>query len=118
MSAGKYNIEIEKKATYTRDFVLYSTYISAGNVGNVPIDLTGASVAAKIKRRAGDATALISFTAVVVDAENGVFRLSLTAAQTAALAFDVGVYDVLITFPSGNVEKFIEGNVVLGKTVT
>lgn len=118
MSAGKYNIEIEKKATFSRDFVVYSTYISAGNVGNVPLDLTGATVSAKIKRKVTDSAALISFTAAVVDAAAGTFRLSLTAAQTASLAFDVGVYDVLITFPSGTVVKFIEGNVVLGKTVS
>lgn len=118
MSAGKYNIEIEKKATFTRDFTLYSTYISAGNAGNVKLDLTGATVAAKIKRKASDAAALATFSTAVVDAEEGIFRISLSAAQTAALNFDVGVYDVLITFPSGVVEKFIEGNVVLGKTVT
>jgi hypothetical protein len=120
MSAGKHNILVEKKVTFRKVFTLYSTYISEGNVGNVPIDLTSATVAAKIRKKVTDSSVVATFTcALMTDGTDGAFKIELSAAQTAALSgFDVGVYDVLVTFPSGDVVKYIEGTVVLDKTVT
>lgn len=118
MAAAKHNIIIEKKATFTKDFQLFSTYLGKDNVGNVAINLTGATVACKIKKKITDSAAVITMDTAIVNALQGRFRISLSAAQTASLSFDTGVYDILVTFPSGTVEKFIEGTVVLDRTVS
>jgi hypothetical protein len=119
MAAGKYNIIIEKKATFRKVFTLYTTYLGEGNAGNVPLNLENASITAKIKKKETDASAVITFTSgLVSDGTDGKFKIELSAAQTAALAFEVGVYDVLVTFPTGDVVKYVEGNVVLDKTVS
>lgn len=117
MSAGKYNIEVEKKATFSKTLQLFSTYISAGNVDNVPLNLTGATITAAIKRSINDAAIKIAFTCTIVDAALGKFNISLSAAQTAALDIDKGVWDVRIVFPSGAAERPVEGTVAVSKGV-
>ena len=118
MAAGKYNIIIQKKATFARKFKIYTTYVAEGSADNVPVDLTGCTVSSKIKRKVDDTSAIITFDTAVTDAENGEFELRLTAAQTASLSFDRGVYDVLVTYADTTVDKVLEGTVVLDRTVT
>lgn len=117
MSAGKYNIEIEKKATFAKTLQLFSTYLGAGNAGNVPLNLTGATVTAAIKKSINDAAIKIAFTCTIVDASLGKFKIELSAAQTAALDIDKGVWDVRVVFASGAAERPVEGNVVVSKGV-
>jgi hypothetical protein len=130
MAAGKRNIVIEKKATFRQVDVLYSgtpTKLNptAADVAQdvaddvlVPVDLTGATVSAKVKRQASDASPVIAMTAAVTDAAGGEYTLSLTASQTASLAISQGVYDVLVTFPSGEALKVIEGTVRVDATAS
>lgn len=115
MSAGKYNIEIEKKATYNKVFTYYASYTSATD--NVPYDLTGCTIVAAIKKAITDASTILSFTTSIVDADAGKFSISLTPAQTASIGFDKGVYDVRVTFPGGDSYRVVEGNVVVTKGV-
>lgn len=130
MSAGKRNIIIEKKATFNKTDVLYSGKPSKLNptpadialdIENdvlVPVNLTGATVVAKMKKNIGDSTPVITFTTSIVDAVNGKYSFSLTAAQTASLSVDTGVYDVLITLASNQVIKVVEGNVRVDRTAS
>ena len=57
-------------------------------------DLTGCTVAAKIRADFNPSSALIvAMTASVIDGPNATIRLALTAAQTAALSRPAGVSD-------------------------
>ena len=117
MSAGKYNIEIEKKATYNKVFTYYSTFVADGDAGNVVYDLTGCTIVAAIKKAITDTSTILSFTTSIVDAEAGKFSISLSPAQTSSIAFDKGVYDIRVTFPGGDSFRVLEGNVVVSKGV-
>lgn len=130
MAAGKMNIIIQKKATFNKTLVLYSgtptklnptpadIQLDIDNDVLVPIDLTGATITAKMKKNIGDSTSLITFTTSIVDAVAGKWSFSLSAAQTASIAVDNGVYDVLVTYPSTVVDKILEGNVRIDRTAS
>ena len=86
-------------------------------------NLTGFSVAAKVKKNyadsAGEAT---SFTTNITSATGGIVVLSMTNAQTAALKSGRHVYDVELSFDdsSGNtiIERILEGRVQITPQVT
>jgi hypothetical protein len=62
-------------------------------------DFSGGSVVAKIRPSLASATVQPFTTSIVYseERERWEIQLTLTAAQTAALTFDMGVYDVLFT---------------------
>ena len=59
-----------------------------------PVDLSGYVIEGCIKQAYSDAQPAASFTVNILNAAQGLFELSLTEAQTEALAFDAGVFDV------------------------
>lgn len=111
MSAGRYNILIEQGSDYATDLTLQDTTGAALNITDI-------TITSQARLKATDALPLIDFTITKTDPELGKFRMSLIAAQTAALNFDVAVYDVQLSTDSGSVTRLIQGNVVLSKTVT
>lgn len=121
MQAGKHNLLINKKASFKFDFYVLNSYdssLSPDNVGQSAVDLTGCTISAKAKAKIDDTATLFTFTATVPTPTKGHCRLTLTAAQTSAMAWKTGVYDVFITFPDASVIKYLEGNLVLDKAVT
>lgn len=121
MEAGKQNLIINKKASFDFDFYVLDVYnpaLAPDDAGQTPVNLTDCTISAKAKKKITDPTNLFTFTATIPTPLKGHCRLSLTAAQTSAMAFDTGVWDVFITFPSGKVVKYLEGNVVLDKSAT
>lgn len=106
MQAGKQNLLINKKASFKFDFYVLTTYnplLSPDNAGQVATDLTGCTIVAKAKKKFADTTNLFSFTATIPEPLKGHCSLTLSAAQTAAMEWETGVWDVLITFPNGDV---------------
>lgn len=75
-----------------------------------PVDLTDWSIRAQIRQ--GD-TLIFNLTVTVVDAENGLFRLSATAAQTDLWAAGSHSCDVEFTDDSSNVFSTETFNVVI-----
>ena len=121
MEAGKQNLIINKKASFRFDFYVLESYnpnFPVDDIGQTPVNLTGCTISAKAKRKIGDTTNLFSFTATIPTPAKGHCRLELSAAQTAAMAWETGVWDVFITFPSGDVVKYLEGNLVLDKAAS
>lgn len=84
----------------------------------VPVDLTGYTVRAQLRRRASSPEILATFTCVITDAADGRFELSLSAVTTAAIAARAGVYDVELVSPGGDVYRFLEGAVSISHEVT
>lgn len=78
MAAGRYDLVIEQGATFSRQVTWQNSNGSA-------VNLTGYTIAGKIRRKTSDIQALASFTCTVTDATNGIFTFSLTATQTSSL---------------------------------
>jgi len=120
MAAGKYDFTIEQGATFSRQ-------ITWQNEDGTAVNLTGYTVAGKIKRKVTDAQPLISFTCTVTNAASGIFTFSLTAAQTATLPINPSQkadrellycsYDIEAT-TGGTVYRILEGVAKISPEVT
>lgn len=120
MEAGKVNLTINKKASFEYVFYVLDVYnktLLPNDPGQTPVNLTGCTAVALVKDKVGGTT-LSTFTVTFPNPTLGEVKLALTAAQTTSLAFKTGVWDIFITFPSGKVVKYLEGNVILDLSVS
>lgn len=95
------------------DFVEACQWLHDG----APVDLTGYTLEGSIRRYHTDAAAAAQFAIAVQNAAQGLFELSLTDAETAALAFTVGVYDVRAT-KAGVTQRLMQGPVKVYPSAT
>lgn len=107
--ATKANLIIDQGSTY-------STTINITDDDDAPIDLTGYTGAAQIRKHF-TSTANTPFT-VAVGALEGAVVLSLTANQTSSLVAGRYVYDVELTSASGVISRVVEGIVTVTPQVT
>lgn len=112
MAAGKYNILVQQGSDYIQKITVKES------VSQLPVNITGCTVRGQIRVSVEDATPAATFVTSIVDAINGVFQISLSNASTAELDFDTAVYDVEIEYPSGVIDRLLQGKVVLSKEVT
>jgi hypothetical protein len=81
------------------------------------INLTGYNVRGQI-RKSYQSVNKTNFTTEIVDAENGVFNISLTAEQTSLLKDGRHVYDIEIFDTAGQVIRLMEGTLTVNAEVT
>jgi hypothetical protein len=116
MAASKYNIRIEQGAT----FALPITW-RAGNPA-VAVNLTGCTARMHVRRALSASEILLSLTTengrIVLGGLAGTVVLALTAAETAAIDWAHGVYDLEIVFGTGVVRRLLVGNVSVSREVT
>lgn len=120
MESGKVNLIINKKASFDYTFYVLDSYDKTklpNDPAQLAVNLTGCTGTAIVKDKVGG-TVLTTFTVTFPTPLRGECKISLTAAQTTSLAFTKGVWDIFITFPSGKVEKYLEGNVILDPNVS
>lgn len=86
------NLEINQGADYTRTATVKDAL-------NVAVNLTGYTVAAQIRKNP-TADIYVAFTTQVTNATLGKISISLTHAQTAALAAGNYMYDIFIVSAS------------------
>jgi len=111
MAAGQYNISIEQGSTW-------KLRLSIDSEVGVDKNLNGYSTACKIGKSYYD-PAPISMTTAWVLQQSGIFTISLSAAQTAALdAAHEYVYDVEITDASAVVTRMIQGRATVSAGIT
>ena len=106
----------------TLDATLWGVIEETGNiVFYTPADVTGWKLRMHVRDKP-NGTILLSFSSDVVDAAVGsitvdpaaaTFTLGLTAAQTAALTWNGGVYDIEAIKPDGTVIEIISTSVVI-----
>lgn len=112
MAAGLLNILIEQGSTFSRNLTIEQT------VG-VPLNLTGYTLAGKMKRNFTDANAAATFSIAVTNAALGQATWSLTSVQTDALAPQVHRYDIEMTNVStGVVTRLLEGEAWVSASAT
>ena len=101
MAAIPINLICEKGTDFSATFNIQN------EANTTPLNLTGYTAVAKLKRSYSSSTAT-DFVVDYPDRYNGALSISLTAA-TAALEARRYVYDILLTAPSGTKSRVIEG---------
>lgn len=83
------------------------------------IDVTGYSARLVARQNTVDDPILMDLTSgagtIVVGTTDGLFTITMTAAQTAALDFDQANYQMEVTSGSGYVTRLLQGTVTLSK---
>jgi hypothetical protein len=88
------------------------------NDNGTVFNLTGYTVACKIKKHYTSSTSTTVTAAILSPATSGQIQLSLTNGQTAAMKYGRYVYDVVITATSGIKSRVLEGSVSVLEGVT
>lgn len=110
--AGRYDFDLDQGATFNRT-------IQIKDKDNDPVDISGSySFAGQIRtsHTSPDVAATLSFT--VMDGENGVISMSLSATDSASVPGQQCVYDVEMTQPNSKVIRLLEGFVNVKPNVT
>ena len=114
MAAGQYEFKIEQGVTLTRPIVWK-------DADGVPIDVTDFTARLHVRKAVGSATTLLELTSpieIVVGTTDGKFTFNMTEAETAALTFVTGRYDLEVISPGGIVTRLLEGKFKVSKEVT
>lgn len=94
----------------------YSVTVDVTDATGEPMDLTGYTAEAQIRRTYSSLTTTATFTTSV--ATNGTVTISLTNTQTTAIESGRYVYDLNITDTNDNTTRVIEGQVIITPGVT
>ena len=110
MSAGTYNFILEQGATFNRILTLKEN--------NAVMNLTGYSVAAKLRSTHDSSSVVGTFTCTISDAANGKITMAMTNSTSAAIEEGIYVYDLEITSGTGSVTRLMQGEVTVNPEVT
>ena len=110
MSAGTYNFILEQGATFNRILTLKEN--------NAVMNLTGYSVASKMRSTHDSSTVVGTFTCTISDASAGQITMQMTNSTTAAIEEGIYVYDLEITNSAGTVTRIMEVNITVNPEVT
>lgn len=125
MPAASYDLYIEQGATF-RFSMVYGHYDgtldSSGNDTVIPYDITGCQIRIQIRQRRGSMV-LIAATSrnggvVIDDGPAGKFTVTVSDEATDSLTITKAKYDLEISWPSGDVNRIIQGNVVINPNIT
>lgn len=116
-----YDLCIQQGATFTRVFT-WSTLPAAGAPAGsepTPVNLTGYTAAMQIRAFPLSSTVLYdASTDITLGGSAGTISLTIPASATEGFTWWSGVYDLLLTDPSGNVTRFVSGSVAVSPGVT
>ena len=115
MGAARYDFLIEQGVTWAKDI-----YWKDSNSNY--IITSGYTADMQVRPSKGSSALILELSTtngrIIITGASGLFALSLTAVETRALTFDVGVYDLEVTSVAGLVYRLLEGTVSLNKEVT
>ena len=110
MAAGTYNFIIDQGATFTRQLTVKEN--------NSAMDLTGYSVASKMRSTHDSSTVVGTFTCTISNASGGIITMSMTASVTGAIEEGIYVYDLEIMSGAGIVTRLLQGEITINPEVT
>ncbi len=114
MIPGNYDMVMPKGSTFTRQM----TY----KIGNTPVNLTGYTARMQARPAVNSSTVVLDLTTgngkITLGGSQGTITLSLTAAETAAIAQNSLVYDLELVSGGGEVYRIIEGSIAVTPEVT
>lgn len=114
MPAGKYNFKLEEGATFNT--------VITWEESDSPIDNTGYTARMTIRNNNFDGAVILELTTengrIVLGGADGQITLNVDAADTEALDFASGAYDLEMINGDGDVVRLIEGVVTYKRNVT
>lgn len=112
MKRDKYNINLYKGESFALSVQLKDS-------SGVAINLTGAVITSQCRDISTNSVLFSFVPSLSATPTDGKFTISLTASTTAQLSPQKNAYyDVKIVWPSGEVKKYLSGNVQIFDTVT
>lgn len=129
MGAGKLDLYIEQGATFSQKLTLRAPPVAPATIGE-PIDLTGCTFEAKLKKNVGDTAVVATFEITVLDqaTNTGEILIELPHTVTSAITLksqkgavrktEPFAYDLEQTFPSGKKRRLLEGVANVSPEVT
>lgn len=101
----------------------YTTYTGSGVLEyNKPVNLTGFTGRMQVRAKIDDSTIIKELTSlnggVIINNTDKTIQLYMSAADTAALTFQTGVYSLELVSSGGEVTQLIAGSISLVKEVT
>lgn len=89
---------------------------------STPVDLTGCTARMQVRERLASDTALLELTTenggIALGGADGTITMQMSAADTTAIEWRRGVYDLEIEFPDGTVIRRLQGRVTVSQEVT
>ena len=110
MAAGTYNFIVEQGATFNR--------ILTVKENNSAMNLTGYSVASKMRSTHDSSTVVGTFTCTISNASGGEITMSMTSSTSSAIEEGIYVYDLETTSGTGTVTRLLQGEVTVNPEVT
>jgi len=108
---------------YTVNLTIYTgidfnqIFVFEGLSTNSRLNLSGYQLCAKM-RKAEESSTYTSFTVNVTNFASARVNLGMTSAVTATLKPGKYLYDILLQDPSGDIERVVEGQVNVKRTIT
>lgn len=117
-------VDVDHVSLNTVNSAGFGVYVSGGYLQySTPVDLTGYHARMEIKDRVGG-TILLTLTdqtpdfRIVLDNAAHTITLNINAVDTAALAWQSGVYDLEMISPAGRVTRIFSGKITVNREVT
>ena len=116
MSAAAFSTVIEAGSTFRR---LINIATSSGD----PVDLSGYTARAQVRESVSSPTVLAEWTTqngrlAITNGTQGEITWLISATETAGYTWPEGVWDLELVAPSGEVERLLEGRIVVSPEVT
>lgn len=112
INPGTYNIKCPQGATYYKTFTI--------STSGSPMDLTGYTSAMQVREALDSASPLLSLTngsGITLGGTAGTIAVTITSAQSSAIAAGSFVYDLEIT-SGGTVTRLLQGSFNVSGNVT
>ena len=106
-------IRLEQNADYIRTISILDT-----TPEQTPIDLTGCTIVAKARSKPSATQVLFSFTITPIDLSIGKFKLSAPHTTTRYLINKTAVWDMLITWTNGQIDRVLEGDIEFDRGIS
>ena len=105
------NFSIDQGADFSRTFTVTTD-------GSTAYDLSGLTLQAQMRKGYDSSSATATFTATLVTATSGTYKLTLSNSTTASITAGRYVYDLVITDASGNKTRVVEGIATVNPSVS
>lgn len=115
ITPGNYDITVYQGGTFSQQFTWRDQ-------NNAPVNLTGYTARMMARASVDSASPFVTLTTenggIALGGAAGTITLAMSAAQTAALAAQNGVYDLELVSGSGAVSRLLAGNLFVSAEVT
>lgn len=113
--AAKLKLSINQGATYPKRLRWRAP-------SGAPIDLTGCKARMQLRSEVDSPLVLLELTTengrILLGGTEGTIDLLISAADTAAIAWESAVWDLEIEFPDGTVHRLAQGSCTVSREVT